>query len=148
MLIGMTLAVLMVLCFFSVVTGNAFISTVGIQGLDVEALVNGTTTSFIVQGEEFAVIIDPTMGLVATLLVIAGVIAILGFNIVSTGLGDEAVRVLTIAIMYTTVWGFLSILAIPLIHTIEGYGNLFYIILTILYTIGVIRSMTGGIDTE
>jgi len=147
MLIGITLAVLLVISVFSIFTGNSFVGSDVTTAVDSEAVVNGTTTTFDVinTGTFF---LDPTMGLVIVLLVVFGGISLLSLNVLATGLNAAGFKLLAMGLVFSAIWVFLSFLALPLINTVPIFGNMGYIVLTIMYTIGVIQSFGGGGGTE
>lgn len=74
---------------------------------------------------------------------IAVAVVLLGLRVLGSGLSDDSIRILCVALSYIGIWLFLSILAMPLLFSIEIFGVLMYTALTIGYTIGVIEKMSG-----
>jgi len=121
---------LIVLSFFSVIFGNSFV------GVNVSGYTFGEYTA----GVSFFNVSSLTIAL-ESLVAIALASALIGIQILGSGLADSSVRLLMTGAVYTALWVFLSLLAYPLIRTIEIFGVVLYVILTILYTIGVIEKM-------
>ena len=121
---------LIVLSLVSIIFGNKFI------GIDVKSVsVEGY------KSEALFFNIDPlTIGL-EIVIVIALACALLGVRILGSGLSEQSVRLLSVSLCYTAIWSFLSLLAYPLIRTIQIFGVVLYILLTVLFTIGVLEKM-------
>lgn len=144
MIIGLTLTILLVMTLISVLLGAGFTASHVHSTIDNEAIVNGTTTSFEILNTDVILNIDPVIGAITIIIVIATVGAIVGIQVLASGLSPESVRVLIIAIAYTGIWTVLSFLALPLISSIEIFGSLIYVTLTIGYVIGVIEKVGGS----
>lgn len=65
-------------------------------------------------------------------------IALIGFNILGSGLNDSATHLITYIIFYAGIWLLLTPLCWNLIMTYETTGILVYFVLMISYIIGVI----------
>ena len=128
----------------SVLLGSSFTDTLVSTTIDNEAIINGTITSFEIWNTDIILNIDPIIGAISIIIVVATVGAVIGIQILASGLSPESVRVLIMAIAYTGVWTVLSILSFPLITSIEIFGGLIYVILTIGYVIGIIQKLGGG----
>ena len=143
MIIGLTLTILIVLTLISVILGTTFIDILVETTIDNEALIDGISATFEVSEANIILNIDPIIGAIAMIIIIATVGALIGIQVLASGLSSESVKVLIIAIAYTGLWGTLSILAMPLIISIEIFGGLIYVILTIGFVIGVIDKFGG-----
>jgi len=88
--------------------------------------------------------IDPVVGAIVILIVIGIIGAILGIQILGSGLSDWSVRLGILIFTYLGLWVLLTILSMPLIKSIEVFGSIIYISLTIGYTIGVIQKLSEG----
>ena len=128
----------------SVLLGSSFTDTLVSTTIDNEAIINGTITSFEIWNTDIILNIDPIIGAISIIIVVATVGAVIGIQILASGLSPESIRVLIMAIAYTGVWTVLSILAIPLIISIEIFGSLIYIVLTMGYVIGIIQKLGGN----
>lgn len=145
MLISITLLVLVVITLFSIIVGSSFTGNVIENVIDNELIVNGTGSSI---GLDSSTLfnIDPVIGFTATIIVIVVLASVLGIQVVGSGLSPTTVRVMVIGISYTGVWIVFSLLAEPLISSIEIFGGLLYVSLTIGYVVGVVQKIAGGND--
>jgi len=144
MIIAVCLLILTVLSLFSVVLGSSFFGIITEQTISNTAIVNGSTTTFVVETTTFFFNIDPIAGMIANIIGWSSLALIIGIRLFGTGLSDESVRIGSLAIIYTAIWTILSALVIPLMFAIEIFGVLIYITLTIAYAIGVIQKIAGG----
>lgn len=144
MIIGLTLTILLVLTILSVILGTSFTDTLVETTIDNEALIDGGSKTIEIEGVEILFNIDPVIGAIAMIIVIASIGGVVGIQILGTGLSPESVRVLIMAIAYTGIWGVLSILSLPLISSIEIFGPLIYVVLTLGYVIGIIQKFGGN----
>lgn len=147
MLIGISLMVMVVLTLFSIIVGGNFIGSTENVAIDNTALVNGSTTTYVVAGQDVLFQIDTAtlqnsaIALIVTIILIA---SITGIQVLGSGLNSESVRIIILATAFTGIWTVLSLLAFSLIITIEVFGTVIYIALTLAYAIGVITRLTGG----
>ena len=128
----------------SILLGSSFTDSLVPTTIDNEAIINGTTTSFEILNTDVILNIDPIIGAISIIIIIATVGAIIGIQVLGSGLSSESVRVLIMAIAYTGIWTVLSILSFPLITSIEIFGSLIYVVLTIGYVIGIIQKFGGN----
>ena len=143
-LVNIALIPLLVLTFFAVIFGSSF---VGVE-IDQETIstwlkLNNTLTESRIESIKTTVNIDPLTGAIAIIIALAMATSIIGLRVLGSGLSDESVRTLTIAIIYTSIWTVLSVLAYPLFAGIELFGVLIYVALTIVFVIGVIEKIAG-----
>jgi len=143
MLIIVTLLILIVITFFSVIVGNSFMGRTIDNVVDNTLIINGTDSTLGLSSQTLFNI-DPVIGFTTTIIVIVTLVALLGINILGSGLSDSAVRIMTIGITYSGIWIVFSILAEPLIKSIEMFGTLIYVVLTIGYVIGVVQKIAEG----
>lgn len=143
MIIAVCLVIMTILTLFSVILGSSWTGALGSIDIGETIIVNGTSQDFAIQGIDFSLNIDPVSGFISSIIVIVSIAAILGINIVSSGLSDSAVRIMTMGIVYTSIWTTLSTLSAPLIKSIEIFGALIYIVLTIAYAVGVVQKIDG-----
>lgn len=144
MIIAGCLLILMVLSLFSIILGSSFMGIASLQTIDNTAIVNGTSSTFVIEGVEVVFSIDPVAGAIAMIITFGTVAALLGMQFLGSGLSDASVRIVSIGIIYTTIWTLLSILAIPLMFAIEVFGALIYVTLTLAYVVGVAQKIGGG----
>jgi len=144
MIIGLTLTILLVITLISVLLGSNFTDITVSSTIDNEAIINGTTTSFEIANTDIILNIDPIIGAIGIIIVIATVGSVIGIQVLGSGLSPESVKVLIMAIAYTGIWSVLSVLSFPLITSIEIFGSLIYVSLTIGYVIGIIQKLGGN----
>lgn len=105
--------------------------------------------SFIVQSNTnyldaiigFEFIIDDFWFALGIVIALIGIGCVIGISIFGSGINSESVRIIMIIIAYISLWVFLSILSIDLILNIAIFGVLIYILLTMFYTVGVIKKL-------
>ena len=142
-MITVSLLIMTVLTIFSVVLGGTWTGSITESFIDSGAIVNGTSSTFVVEGQDFVFSIDPVTGFIASLIVIVSLASILGLSVLGSGLSDASVRVMIMIITYSSIWATLSILSYPLIASIEIFGALMYVVITIAYAVGVVQKIDG-----
>lgn len=146
MLIGMSLMVIIILAIFSMILGNEPVGIIQNISYENEALIDGVPTTFEIIGQDVIFQIDTInitiagIALISTIIIIA---LIGGFNLVSSGLTGHALKIIVMLTGFTGLWFTLTALAISLIISIEIFGTLIYIFLTICYTVGVVQKISG-----
>lgn len=147
MIISISMSVLIVLSLFSLILGESFIGTSINVLVDNSALINGSTTTFEVIGQDILFQIDTSVLINAGIALIVAVsitATLTGIQVVGSGLNAESVRIIILITGYVGIWTSLSIIAFNLIITIEVFGSIIYITLTIGYSIGVLQKISGG----
>lgn len=147
MLIGLTLMIIIVLVLFSLILGNDFVSGLVNVGIDNEAIVDGNPSTYVVASQDILFTIDTSSLIIAGIALLATIIiisTIAGIQVLGSGLSPSSVRILILLIAFVGLWSVLSILAFNLIFSIEIFGSIIYITLTIGYVIGVIQKISGG----
>jgi len=143
--VGITLMILLILSLFSVILGNGLIDATTNVAVDNSALIDGIPSTFVIEGVDVVFSIDTSslinagIALIITIIVVAG---ITGIQVLGSGLSPSSVRVIILGTSYAGIWAVLSILAFNLIITIELFGTIIYITLTIAYAIGVINKIS------
>jgi len=145
MILGLSLLILIVLSLFSVILGNSFIGSEVENVIGNELLINGTTTEVGVETEAIFYI-DPFLGITAMIIVLVILATAVGVQVLGSGLSPTTVRIIVIGTAYGGIWVLFSLLAEPLISSIEIFGSLIYITLTIGYIWGVIQKFSNGGD--
>ena len=128
----------------SLIFGGVFIHipvTIKIEGTQ---KLGGVSTKFEFPIGDFIIQIDPVMGLIVIFIFIIVIAALIGIQILASGLSPESVRFIMLAILYFGIWSLLSTMCLNLILNIEIFGTLIYITLTIAYVIGVVQKISGG----
>ncbi len=147
MIVSITLGIMLVLGLFSIILGENFISTTINVSVDNTALINGSTTTYIVEGVDILFQIDTAVLINAGIALIVAVslaAALTGIQVLGSGLNTQSARIIILIVGYTGIWFSLSILAFNLIASIQVFGSIIYITITVSYAIGVLQKITGG----
>ena len=139
--------ILIVLTLLSLILGQNFLSGIVSLSVNNEALIDGIPSSFIVESQDVLFFIDTSNLLsagIALLITIAIVAGVSGITFLGSGLNPQSARIIIFITAYGGVWAVLSVLASNLIFQIEVFGTLIYIFLTIAYSIGVVKQISGG----
>lgn len=144
MILGFSLAIMMILTFISVIMGSDFIAQTLSTTVDNDQIVNGSTSTLEmdVVGSLFS--IDPIQGAIVIFIVLIVLATAMSVQIVGSGLNEGGTRLIVHFTAYMGLWGILSVLAWRLIIEIAVFGSLIYIALTLMYLIGVLSRMNGG----
>ena len=147
MILALSLLILVVLSLFSVILGNSFIGAEVENVLENDLLINGTSTTIGMEADALFYI-DPFLGLTVMIIVLVILATAVGVQFLGSGLSPTSVRIIVIGTAYGGLWVLFSLLAEPLISSIEIFGSLMYITLTIGYIWGVIQKFAGGRGEE
>lgn len=149
MLIGSSLIMIIIIVLLNLILGNDFIGAIASYSVDNEAIIDGVPTTFIVESTDILFSID-TSTIIGAITIISitliGVATITGVSVLSSGLNAQSSRIIVLATVYTGLWLLLSVLAYNLIVSIEIFGFVIYVGITLGYVIGVIQSISGGND--
>jgi len=143
-MIMFSLIILLILTVFSVIFGASFGASVIENVIDNSLIIDGETTTMEVQGADLLFNIDALTGALVWIIVVIAIVSVIGINIIGSGLSETSVHIITLGTAYTTIWIVLSLLASPLILSIEVFGALIYVVLTIIYAIGFINKISGS----
>lgn len=141
MLIAISLGILIVISLFAIITGSG-IKEIGSENIAGYGTVNQSTSFYNISNVSAMFYIDEFAGGLVILIAIMIIAVIIGINIFGFGLSDQSVKILTIGLTYYGIWSIFSVLSYSLIVSIEVIGSLIYIILTIVFTIGLIQKFT------
>ena len=147
MIIGISVLIMTVLSLFSLLLGENLIGNTINVLVDNTALINGSTTTFVVSAEDILFQVDTSVLInagIALIVAVGFVATITGVQVLGSGLNAQSARVLIIIAGYTGIWTALSIVAFQLITSIEVFGSLIYIAITIGYAVGVVQKLSGG----
>lgn len=144
MLISLTLLVMVMLTILSVILGSSYAGA-SVEGVvDNNLILNGSTSTLEFPTADYVFQLDAVQGALVWLIVLTLIGGALGIRVLGSGLSEQSVKIISYCIAYGAVWAILSILAFNLIVTIATFGSMIYIFLTVGYTIGVIRKLSGG----
>ena len=138
MLILLSLGCLIILSLFSLIVG-ASLQQVGLQTIDIDTIKNNSAFQYSIDDFAESFYIDEFIGAIVIIIAIVSVCIIIGFRILNSGLSDQSVKMVTMGITYVSLWAIFSALAYTLIVSIEIIGATIYIILTLMYVIGIIQ---------
>lgn len=138
-----SLLIMFILVILTVILGGTYLTTTDTIIIDSEALIDGETATFEATTGIFTIGIDSLEGLVIILTAVIVIASLVGIQVLGSGLSDSAVRTVTIVSVYAELWLILSLMVNSLVWSIEIFGTLIYILLTIIYSIGVIQKITG-----
>lgn len=126
MLIGLSLAALLVIAMFNSFLGADF-------------------SDYTVEGDYGQTMgIDEVEGAIVIIIVLIALVVLVGIQVVGSGLSDTSGKAVMTLVAYISVWGIFSTLSYDLIISIEAFGTIIYLILTIMYAVGVIQQLTGS----
>jgi len=147
MLISGSLFIITILGLLSLILGGNFFGQIVEVAIDNTAIVNGSITTYVVEGQEVLFAIDTSvlstagLALLVTLAIVAG---ITGIQVLGSGLNTQSARIIILLTGFGGLWAVLSILSFNLIVSIEIFGSLIYIMLTVAYALGVVKKLTGS----
>ena len=144
MIVGITLTIMLLLTILSIVFGQNFGSGIVDSTTEGATLINGTSTTVVLGKGDVLFSIDSIEGAIPIMAIMLVVVILLGITALATGLSPQTVKIGTFLIFYIGFWVLLSVNAEPLIRSIEIFGGLLYVVLTIGYTIGVFQNLSGG----
>lgn len=88
--------------------------------------------------------IDAVTGALAIIIVLISIAVIVGIKVFGSGISEQSVHTIIVIVGYGSLWGFFSALSLNLIISIELFGWLMYLVLSIIYTIGVMNKISGS----
>ena len=147
MLTGISLAIMIMLIIFSLILEASPIGVITEVGIDNSAIIDGVPTTFITELETVIFSIDTSSLIVSALFILASIILIAlatGIQFLASGLNPASSRIIVLITGYTGIWTALSVLVFSLIISIQIFGSVIYITLTIAYVIGVVQKISEG----
>lgn len=137
LLIIISLGTLIILACITVLTKQGSFSDVSSSSF----LENGTQSNWTVYSTSSGFYIDEFEGAIIILVIIVAIVAVIGLRIFNSGLSDSGIRTITIIIFYASLWGIFSVMAYDLIISIAIFGSFIYVILTIIFIMGVFQTI-------
>lgn len=98
---------------------------------------SGANTAFFLQGFS----IYSSLGILAIVILIIGVALVVGLHFLGSGESETGVMTIIKGGSYLGLWGCFSVVAGGLIGSIPILGALFWLFLTLVYTLGVVSSI-------
>lgn len=117
-----------------------------INSTDTYPVNQGSTITTINQGHTVQFNIGTGLGLIALISALMIFISVIGIKALGIGLSDVSLQAVLVGTALIFVWGMFSVLSLSLITAIPIFGALLYFGLTIMYTLGIISSWSGGGD--
>lgn len=143
MLIAISLGILIIISLFAIITGSS-IKEIGAENISSTGTVNDTSSSYDISNIGATFYIDEFTGALVIIIAIMIIATLIGLQILGSGLSDTSVKIISIGITYYGIWSIFSILSYELILSIEVVGALMYIILTVVFTIGLVQKFSGS----
>lgn len=147
MLTGISLAVIMMMVIFSLVLNTNPVGVITEIGIDNSAIIDGVPTTFITDVESVIFSIDTSSLIISGILILATIILVAlatGVQFLASGLSPASVRIFVLLTGYVGIWTALTVLVFSLIVSIQIFGSIIYITLTISYVIGVVQKISEG----
>lgn len=99
------------------------------------------------QGASFGVDLGTNMGFIVVIVGISVFAAVIGLKIFGTGMGETSTSFIIYFSALLALWAVVSAGGLPVLSTIPTFGNIFYLILTLMYTVGSLQ-LVGGVSSE
>lgn len=125
-LILISLGLILVITFFNVILGASFSS----YTLDTPY---GTPMG-----------IDVITGALAIIIILISIAVVVGIKVLGSGISEQSVHTIIVIVGYGSMWGVFSVLSYNLIVSIQYFGLIIYLVLTIMYVIGVMSKLSNG----
>jgi len=135
--------IMLMLTVLSMFMGTSYIGVLIQQAMDYNAALNGTTSQWVVDPVNTSLYLDPLIGAVVWIGIIAAIGIAAGIQFLGSGLNSEGGHWLTGSIFYTAIWIILSTYPFGLLMSIPYFGALSYISLTMVYAIAVIMKINS-----
>lgn len=85
--------------------------------------------------------ISSSIGLIGLVVGLMALAAVVGIRVLGTGVSEESVSAILKGTALLAIWGIFSVLALALLIQIPMLGPVFYFVLTIIYTLGIINQI-------
>jgi len=92
----------------------------------------------------FSYVLDNFWMALGIIIAIVIVIILLGITILSSGIKEISIKMGSSIVLYISLWIFVSVYAFYYIFNIYIWGIFIYIVLTFMYSMGVINQITKG----
>lgn len=90
--------------------------------------------------------LNSALGVIGIILAVMVVATVAGITVVGTGENSFSIGVIVLGGVYLSLWGVFSLLALSLMVQIPVFGVVMYFVLTLVYTLGIIKSFKGEPD--
>ncbi len=147
MLTGVSLAIIIMLIIFSLVLESNPVGVITEIGIDNTAIIDGVPTTFITDVENVIFGIDTSSLIVSAIFILTTITIVAlatGIQFLASGLSPTSVRIFVLITGYIGIWAALSVLVFTLITSIQIFGSVIYITITIAYVIGVVQKISEG----
>lgn len=101
----------------------------------------GTSTS---GGSIIGVTINDALVFLGVVIGTIALVSVIGIQILGSGESEISIYVVVMFTALLSFWAILSLGALPLITSIPNFGAIFYVILTLMYTVGCFNTVSGG----
>lgn len=134
---GLSLAIMGFFAIFVLVAGARLTASFNFFGGNVGGSLDGSSASGGIDLGFLKFDFNPITGAILILLLLLVLAVLVGLKFAGFGLSDESVRIIINVVVYGGIWGALSLLGYGAINAIPFFGGFIYIILTIMYVLGV-----------
>ena len=150
MLVVITLGIMLFLSVLSLVLGSSFASYSTTILIDNEAIINGSSaTYFSDETINYIINMNTLAGQMTFLtIIVIGIAVAVGITILGSGISASNAKIIVMITAYVGIWTILTGLSGALIISIEIYGTVIYICLTIVYIIGVLQQISKWIKND
>jgi len=142
-LIWTPLFILIVLAFLNILLGFNFGGYSVSDVVSTTTLIDGSTKTYVSE-YDFSFGIDEGTGWIAILVGLLTLGAVVGANVLGSGLNDTSSKAVMTIIVFTGLWSFFSVFGWNLITGIATWGVIIWFGLTLMFTVGVIKQIFGG----
>lgn len=144
------LAVIIVFMIVSTAGGGANFSFTHTADVPVNSSlsVNGTENVVNIPVGSFTFGISATQGAIAVLISVIALGAVVGVRVMGSGILGISAEIIVKGAFYFAMWGIFSVFAQPLIGAIPVFGVIIYLMLTIMYIVGFMQTLLGGVESD
>jgi hypothetical protein len=86
---------------------------------------------------------DALSGTLLIIIIAITIVAVIGLRIFDSGLSEHSIKVISTGLLYGGIWLSLSVLGYGMLNAIPVFGSILWVILTLMYSIGVINKFNS-----
>lgn len=143
MLMTIPLFIMVFLAIFSVIVGSDWGQDLIEYGTNSYATAPEGSGSFNTSSGSTLFGMDALSGTLLIIIIAITIVAVIGLRIFNSGLSDHSVKVISTGLLYGGIWLSLSVLGYGMLNSIEIFGSVIWVLLTLMYTIGVINKFNS-----
>lgn len=143
MLLGIPLFIMVFLAIFSVVAGSDWGQDLIDYGTNSYAEAPDGSGTFSTGSESTLFGMDALSGTLLIIIIAITIVAVIGLRIFDSGLSEHSIKVISTGLLYGGIWLSLSVLGYGMLNAIPVFGSILWVVLTLMYTIGVINKFNS-----